>query len=115
DASGAVQGSDPEPGPEKTAPEEQAWTKEVSFSRKPEPEPEPVAASPAEQIAAEAPTETWSATPVLPPQPEPVVVHPPVPAAELPPQQPEKVPFWKKELSFGGREEGADEPDPETR
>ena len=85
DASGEVQGSDPEPSPEETAPEEQTWTKEVSFSRTTEPEPEPVAAAPVEQIAPEVPTETWSATPVLPPQPEPVVVHPPVPAAELPP------------------------------
>jgi type IV pilus assembly protein PilM len=57
----------------------------------PEPEPQP---------------EPWSATPVMPPAPEaPVVVHPPVPAAELPllpPDEP-KVPFWKKDLSFGGK------------
>jgi len=29
-------------------------------------------------------------------------VHPPVPAAELPPDPEQKVPFWKKDLSFGG-------------
>jgi type IV pilus assembly protein PilM len=49
----------------------------------PQPEPEPVAA----EVAA---------------APEPVVVHPPVPAAELP-ELTAKVPFWKKELSFGGK------------
>jgi type IV pilus assembly protein PilM len=100
DASGDVQGSDPGPGPEETAAGEQVWTKEVSFSRTAE--PEPVAAAPIEEVAAEAPTETWSAKPALPPEPEPVVVHPPVPAAELPPDPEQKVPFWKKELSFGG-------------
>jgi len=110
DASDDVQESDPEPGPEETASEEQVWTKEVSFSRTAEPEPvpdiAPVAAAPVEAAAAEAPTETWSATPALPPepvpQPEAVVVHPPVPAAELPPDPEQRVPFWKKELSFGG-------------
>src|SRR5437763_886695 len=110
DASDVVQESDPEPGPEETASEEKVWTKEVSFSRTAEPEPvpdiAPVAAAPVEAAAAEAPTETWSATPALPPepvpQPEAVVVHPPVPAAELPPDPEQRVPFWKKELSFGG-------------
>ncbi len=110
DASDDAQESDPEPGPAETASEEQVWTKEVSFSRTAEPEPapeiEPVAAAPVEAAAAEALTETWSATPALPPQPvpqpEPVVVHPPVPAAELPPDPEQKVPFWKKDLSFGG-------------
>jgi type IV pilus assembly protein PilM len=34
----------------------------------------------------------------------PTVVHPPVPAAELPPLKAEKVvPFWKKDISFGGK------------
>jgi type IV pilus assembly protein PilM len=147
---------------------EPAWTKEVSFSRKPETAPEPVveesvaepvgeepafaepvaeghlAAEPvveepvveepfAEEpfalppVAAElepvANDEPWSAPPVLPPAPvdeaptlnvplsTPLaapVVHPPVPAAELPPLPAEveetvKAPFWKKELSFGGK------------
>jgi type IV pilus assembly protein PilM len=67
--------------------------------------------------------EPWTAPPVLPPAPfdetptmslpraTPMpapVVHPPVPAAELPPLPVEaeatvKAPFWKKELSFGGK------------
>jgi type IV pilus assembly protein PilM len=81
-----------------------------------DPEPEPVV-----------PVEAWEAAPEVPPAPEPtppvvlhlepspepepiaaeasaapVVVHPPVPEAELPPVPSEKVPFWKKDLSFGG-------------
>jgi type IV pilus assembly protein PilM len=52
--------------------------------------------------------EPWNALPAMPPAPEvepPDVVHPPVPAAELPePSGNEaKVPFWKKDLSFGGK------------
>jgi len=90
------------------------------------PEPEPVVAvdSEPEPIV---PIEAWEAAPEVPPAPEPappvvlhlepspepepiaaevsaapVVVHPPVPEAELPPVASEKVPFWKKDLSFGG-------------
>jgi type IV pilus assembly protein PilM len=86
-----------------------------------EPEPAPV--------VAEAVPETWSAQPSLPPEPEPVPapevpmhvpaatasapvslpppspgVHAPVTADELPPvaEDEKKVPFWKKDLSFGG-------------
>ena len=47
--------------------------------------------------------EPWLSEPALPPVPEAetaVVVHPPVPAAELPALPAAKVPFWKKELSF---------------
>jgi type IV pilus assembly protein PilM len=33
----------------------------------------------------------------------PTVVHTPVPAAEVPPLKAEKVPFWKKDISFGGK------------
>jgi type IV pilus assembly protein PilM len=46
--------------------------------------------------------EPWLTEPELPPAPAPAApaVHPPVPAAELPPLAPEKrTPFWKKELS----------------
>jgi type IV pilus assembly protein PilM len=47
--------------------------------------------------------EPWLAEPALPPAPvaAPVLVHPPVPAAELPPLgvPAKKTPFWKKELS----------------
>ena len=56
--------------------------------------PQPVAAEP----------EPWLAEPVLPSAPEAAptaVVHPPVPAPELPEVGQPKVPFWKKELSFG--------------
>jgi type IV pilus assembly protein PilM len=70
-----------------------------------------------EAVATEA--ESWSAKPSLPPErvvpvaevpvhvpipsPEPGV-HAPVTAAELPPlaDEEKKVPFWKKDLSFGG-------------
>jgi type IV pilus assembly protein PilM len=109
DASEAVLGSDPEPGPEETAPQDAAWTKEVTFSRSPAREEKPV--------VAEQPAETWTAQPSVPSQPEMPVsvvpvhvpapepgVHPPVPAAELPPlpEEEKKVPFWKKEISLGG-------------
>jgi type IV pilus assembly protein PilM len=66
----------------------------------PEPEPEPPAPV------------------VVPiPTPEPVVVHPPVPAAQLPPvddtpepERAEKVPFYKRELSFGKKDKAPKEP-----
>ena len=123
-ASDDVQGSDLEPGPDETSVEESAWTKEVSFSRAVEPEhveEQPVVAAEAsvEPVAPEAPTESWSAKPSLPPEPVVPVsevpvhvpipapqpgVHAPVTAEELPPLPTEekKVPFWKKDLSFGG-------------
>jgi type IV pilus assembly protein PilM len=177
---------DPEPGTAETGPDESAWKKEVSFSRKVQPEQdaeasaeqpvadepvaeepvaeepvaevpvpeEPVAEEPGveepvaeEPVAAEVPVaeepvaaeepvvaeepvaaesvaeepvaaESWSAKPSRPQAPvheaptaevpapvapAPPVVHPPVPAAELPPLPDEKVPFWKKEISFGGK------------
>ena len=62
----------------------------------PQPEPVPAAAPEAATLEVPAPP-----VPVQAPAP-PVVVHQPVPAAELPPVASEKVPFWKKELSFGG-------------
>jgi type IV pilus assembly protein PilM len=118
---------EPEPQPEEPvavepAPQEETWTRTVSFGRKTEPEAEaatddssPVQgtvpdAGPAEPVVdepavAEAPTETWSAKPAPPPEPAPGV-HAPVTAAELPPLQDEaqekSVPFWKKDISFGG-------------
>jgi type IV pilus assembly protein PilM len=87
-------------------PQQETWTRAVSFSRKSEPE---AAAEPAQEesevveaVASEAPTETWSAKPTLPPEPAPGV-HAPVTADELPPLETEKkVPFWKKDISFGG-------------
>ncbi|MDX6387681.1 MAG: type pilus assembly protein PilM [Gaiellaceae bacterium] len=85
---------------------------------------EPFAAAPvAAELEPVANDEPWSAPPVLPPAPvedAPTMslprsvplpapaVHPPVPAAELPPlpvaaEETVKAPFWKKELSFGGK------------
>jgi Type IV pilus assembly protein PilM len=82
---------------------------------------EPAAEAPVEEVAEEpVATQTWSARPAAPPvqieeaptaampvpvpaPPAAVVVHPPVPAAELPPLPEENVPFWKKEISFGGK------------
>jgi type IV pilus assembly protein PilM len=123
-ASDDVQGSDLEPGPDETGVEESTWTKEASFSRAVEPEhveEQPVVAAEAsvEPVAPEAPTESWSAKPSLPPEPVVPVsevpvhvpipapqpgVHSPVTAEELPPlpKEEKKVPFWKKDLSFGG-------------
>jgi type IV pilus assembly protein PilM len=68
----------------------------------PEPEPAPVADWPEPQPVAAEP-EPWLAEPELPPAPEAppaVVLHPPVPAAELDPVVAPAVPFWKKELSL---------------
>jgi type IV pilus assembly protein PilM len=80
----------------------------------PPPLPEPVAFVPPPPVPLEpapvtaAPAEPWLAGPELPPAPAPtalpVVVHPPVPAAELP-ALPQKVPFWKKEI--GGKKKAA--------
>ena len=94
-----------------TGPGETVWKKEVSFSRQAEEAAEPVAKEPvAEEPVADEPvpakpvaTETWSAKLSLPVAETQPVVHPPVPAAELPPLPDEKVPFWKKEISFGGK------------
>jgi type IV pilus assembly protein PilM len=69
----------------------------------------PVAA-PAEQPAA---APAWSAKPVPKPQAvaeAPTVVHPPVPKADLPTAAEEKVPFWKKDISFGGKSKKRDKP-----
>jgi type IV pilus assembly protein PilM len=108
--------------------EETVWKKEVSFSRKAEAEPTVEAEEPAveesvvEAVAEPEPVaaaEPWDAPPAMPPAPEPEVaaatelvpaapmeVHPPVAAADLPPlpgEEAPKVPFWKKELSLGGK------------
>jgi type IV pilus assembly protein PilM len=119
--------------PEESGPEasstETLWKRELSLTPAPEQpvveepvaEAEPVNESEPETpvvdepIAAEADPvvadvemaqlEPWDAEPELPPAPEPVVLHPPVPVAELPEPAPEepKVPFWKKDISFGGK------------
>lgn len=73
----------------------------------PVPEPEPVAVElqpvAVEQEPAVVAEEPWETPPEVPPAAQPtMVVHPPVPASELPPLPAEKsVPFWKKEISFG--------------
>jgi type IV pilus assembly protein PilM len=74
-------------------------------------EPEPVAAVPVVAEPApvlEAPAVTAEPVVAQPAPAAPVVevpaaVHPPVHAAELPPLVDEKVPFWKKDISFGGK------------
>jgi type IV pilus assembly protein PilM len=77
---GPVAVPDPEPGPEETTVEEPAWTPAASFARN----NEPVAVS-------------------APPAPLPGV-HAPVTAEELPPLEDaaKSVPFWKRDISFGG-------------
>jgi type IV pilus assembly protein PilM len=92
DASDHVQGTVPEAGPVEASPEEAVWTKEVSFNRATE--PEPVVEEPT--VVAEAPTETWSATPSLPVEPE-------LPVVAAAPAEEKSVPFWKKEISLGGK------------
>ncbi len=127
-----VQGSDPEPvaedqvqgsDPDSGSAEATVWKKEVSFSRNVQEEQQaPVPEEPATV------TETWSAAPQLPPAPaappvseapnvpEPADgIHPPVPAAELPPlggEKPKSVPFWKKEISLGGGKKREKAPKP---
>src|SRR5207249_3574500 len=80
---------------------------------------EPVGAEALASVEVEAPAEPWDSPPVMPPAPaaealaasvpDPMpseVVHPPVAAADLPPivgEDVPKVPFWKKELSLGGK------------
>jgi type IV pilus assembly protein PilM len=121
DASDAVQGSDLETGPAESSPDESVWTKEVSFSRageteqpaaeEPVDEVEPVAIADAPEeptVVAEVPAETWSATPSPPPvhdlpvAVEPVAV-PDLPVAVEPVAEEKSVPFWKKDISFGGK------------
>jgi type IV pilus assembly protein PilM len=63
-------------------------------------------------------SEPWNVPPTMPPAVEVDVVHPPVPEAELPLPAPDeaKVPFWKKDISFGGKKSKkrteAEEPEP---
>lgn len=84
-----------------------------------EAEPPVVEAEAVSPLPPDAPTEMWSAKPSLPPvtvapaavvptpvpAPEPESgIHAPVTADELPPpaEEEQKVPFWKKDISFGG-------------
>jgi len=125
-----VSDSDPETGPEETVWKKEvsfSRTPEAEPVANPEPVAEeepvtakepPIDAEPVPSIEVETP-ESWNAPPAMPPAPAaealdftlPVpspsaVVHPPVAAAELPPlvgEDAPKVPFWKKELSLGGK------------
>jgi type IV pilus assembly protein PilM len=109
----------PEPDPE---PEPVVATPEfVLVSEEPAPEPQIVdLTAPAELVELNAPEPPPAVVPVPAPTPiaavpEPVVVHPPVAAAELPPlvdeQETEtKAPFYKRELSFGKKEKAPKEP-----
>jgi type IV pilus assembly protein PilM len=106
----------PEPEPTAAADppaEESLWKQELTFTRRAEPEaapaipdvepePEPVAFAPEpEPVVLEREPEPVAVQPEPLPPP---VVHPPVPAEELGPLPPaaENVPFWKKDISFGG-------------
>jgi type IV pilus assembly protein PilM len=104
----------PEHAPAALAPEPvaagEAWEDPSAVPPAPEPAPAPapapaLAPAPAPALAP-APAPMPAAEPVAPTvaeaAAEPVVVHPPVPASERPPDPSGKVPFWKKDLSFGG-------------
>jgi hypothetical protein len=76
--------------------EQSIWKKEISFRRKPK------AVEPWDESAEPDGWETQSAVPPAHAEAPTTVVHPPVPASELPPLPDEKpVPFWKKEIAFG--------------
>jgi type IV pilus assembly protein PilM len=71
-----------------------------------DPEDLSLEAAPLEEWMEPEPLESWLADAEVPPEPEleadtAVVLHPPVPAAELPELPEAKVPFWKREI--GGR------------
>jgi type IV pilus assembly protein PilM len=107
----------PEPVVETPEPvaEAEPAAEEKRVAEEPVAEPEPISAEPVVEAAPappveEAPAEqpvpaaAWSAQPAARPEPvseAPAVIHPPVPKAELP--KDEKVPFWKKDISFGGK------------
>lgn len=82
---------------------------EAVVAASPVADPEPVVIAEPEPVAFVEPVavEPWLAEPELPTEPlvvdGPVVLHPPVPASELPPLPGAKQPFWKKELSFAGK------------
>jgi type IV pilus assembly protein PilM len=90
--------------------EQSIWKKEISFRRKSK------AVEPWDESAE---PDSWEAPSVVPPAPTDVpatVVHPPVPAAELPPLPAEKpVPFWKKEIAFGRGEKPKSERPPKQK
>jgi type IV pilus assembly protein PilM len=108
--------AEPSPDEELVAEEEPVTDLEPVADVEPVAEAEPVAA---ESVEVEASAESWDAAPAMPPAPiaealvasvpaptPSEVVHPPVAAADLPPiigEDAPKVPFWKKELSLGGK------------
>jgi type IV pilus assembly protein PilM len=77
----------------------ESWTIQREIA--PDPVPEPVV-QPEPVVVPEPVVQPEPVAVEVPAGPGPVVVHPPVPAAELPPEPTAKVPFWKKDLSFGG-------------
>ncbi|MGZ8697513.1 MAG: type IV pilus assembly protein PilM, partial [Gaiellaceae bacterium] len=117
-----------EPVAEQSAEEEAVAEEEPVADQEPVADEEPVVEEPpigAEAVASfevETPAEPWDAAPAMPPAPvaealaaslpAPLpseVVHPPVAAADLPAivgEDAPKVPFWKKELSLGGKKGG---------
>jgi type IV pilus assembly protein PilM len=107
---------DPPAAEEEPIPAEQAVAEElITVEEEVADEPAPPTETPA---SLEVEAEPWNAPPSLPPAPiaeavtaivpvptPSVDVHEPVTAADLPPLAADapKVPFWKKELSFGGK------------
>jgi type IV pilus assembly protein PilM len=104
--------------PEPVAAEEFIATEEPAVTQELVAPDEPFAVETFASAGVEASAEPWSAPPVMPPAPAAespptsvpaatpsVEVHPPVAAADLPPHPDAdtKVPFWKKEISLGGK------------
>ncbi len=128
---------EPKPAPEpKSAKAEPTsiWKKEISFRRKPKapavkaaPEPGPVAPAPeppqdlsalsTDEFAAYLEAAVGDALKAQ--EPEPVApepeVHPPVPAAELPPLPKEKKSLLKREISFGRKRKSGEAEDDEPQ
>jgi type IV pilus assembly protein PilM len=120
-----------EPVAEEPAAEEPMWKREVSFSRNPEEEPvageglaeEPVAEEPvwkrAISFSPDPEREPVAGVPLAEepaPEPEPVVEEPVAEESEAETEETEttqSVPFWKKDISFGGKKrDKAPKPEP---
>ncbi len=106
----------PEPAPAEAAPPVEG---EYDFlAPEPEPAPAPAHVDPAAvaPVVLPAPAPAPAPEPVAAEEPPaPATVHPPVPASELPADPPAKVPFWKKDLSFGGKSKPAKEKKPKEK
>ena len=105
---------EPEPAPVFRVPVSEELPPVVEFPPAPPEEDEPAplppaaVAPPVEPRVPLSPPAAISVPPTIPPDPTPettVVLHPPVPADQLPPEpKPEKAPpFWKREIAIGRR------------